>query len=148
MIERTCCKLLWYKADMLMHSEEGKWKWKKILSQVLFLQQCVGIVKKRIISVVGIYEELRIYFRNFFFIEILNMKLGNMFSKFKLKLQFVWSFRYAVVYTYYSLIFAHLNALPYTICNCERCRPPFLLKKEEEKEKVSSKMRGGFYPSY
>ena len=66
-----------------MHSEEGKWKWKKILSQVLFLQQCVGIVKKRIISVVGIYEELRIYFRNFFS-EILNMKLGNMFSKFKL----------------------------------------------------------------
>lgn len=52
---------------MLMHSEEGKWKWKKILSQVLFLQQCVGIVKKRIISVVGIYEELRIYFRNFFY---------------------------------------------------------------------------------
>ena len=67
MIERTCCKFLWYKADMLMHSEEGKWKWKKILSQVLFLQQCVGIVKKRIISVVGIYEELRIYFRNFFY---------------------------------------------------------------------------------
>ena len=59
--ERTCCKLLWYKADVrtcwCIPRKENE---KKILSQILFLQ-CVGILMKRKNS--GLYEEFRKHFR-------------------------------------------------------------------------------------